>query len=272
MDDLRSLLKERYRKHQAESTTHGGDGASCTAAPAMCPDCGEPTYKSKLCASTGQYHDMDKKKIIGASVVQGRVINSSQLMEAIECSRVKWVPSRTQLVKTDTQSLNIFQSFVMGMDWKLQRYGILYGTYDADSHVIEAHAIYEPEQVGNAYTFDYTSTPDPRIEKVDTLAGYLGLRRVGCVCTHPPRDPDTIVLSAREMLLCAREQSRFGDECVLLTMAPNMQEDGVVECQAWQVSPQCVNLYRMGMLHETREAAEAKACSNQTKGLTGGMS
>lgn len=51
-------------------------------------------------------------------------------MEAIDRTRVKWVPSRTSLVKADAQSLNIFQSFVASMEWKLQRYGILYGLYD----------------------------------------------------------------------------------------------------------------------------------------------
>lgn len=134
------------------------------------------------------------------------------------------------------------------MEWKLQRYGILYGLYDVQSKTIEVHAVYEPQQMGSPFSF--TQLPDPRISKVDSIASMLGLRRVGAVCTHPARNSDEIVLNCRQMLLCARQQSRFGDECVLLTIAPNLADGGQVECQAWQVSPQCVHLYRLNLLHE----------------------
>ncbi|EPY35569.1 nuclear protein localization protein 4 [Strigomonas culicis] len=169
-------------------------------------------------------------------------------MAAIDSTRVRWAASRTSLVRADAESLNIFQTFVQQMDGKVNRYGILYGLYKAEEKIIEAHAVYEPEQIGNEYAF--LEQKDPFLDTVDAVAAGLGLRRVGVVCTHPPRDNDVMLLNSRELLLCAREQSCFGDECVLLTIAKNDKEGGVLECQAWQASPQCVHLYRLGVLHE----------------------
>ena len=89
---------------------------------------------------------------------------------------------------------------------------------------------------------------------MNALATLLGLKRVGIVCTHPARDPQEIVLTAQELLMCAREQSRFGDSCILLTMGPNL-ETGLVNAQAWQASEQCVNLFRLKLLDEFDEDA-----------------
>ncbi|ESL08456.1 hypothetical protein TRSC58_03841 [Trypanosoma rangeli SC58] len=212
-----------------------------------CPHCHELPYKKEVCPETGIFHHRERHTIVGGAVVQSNILRSSELMEAIDRSRVRWVESRTQLVRADAVSLNLFQSFVRQLDWSLQRYGILYGKYDANLMTIEVHAVYEPEQHGDAYTFH--CLPDKRLRNVDRIAELLGLRRVGAVCTHPPRDVEQIVLSSREMLLCAREQSRFGDECVLLTMSPSLTT-GRIECQAWQTSPQAVHFYRLGVLRE----------------------
>jgi nuclear protein localization family protein 4 len=127
----------------------------------------------------------------------------------------------------------------------LQRCGILYGDYDAVSGTITAHCIYEPEQEGDDMFFKLL--PDPREKRVDAIAKALGLRRVGIILTHPPRDAEEIVLTAGELLLLAREQSRFGDECVLLTVAPDPATHQIA-AQAWQASEQCVRLFRMGVL------------------------
>lgn len=254
-DAIRKLREERQRQYQQLSEAE-------KPKVKVCPACHQATYLKEICPVTGLYHDLEKKKLIGGSVVEGNVIRSSELMSAIDRTRVKWAASRTQLVKASAQSLNIFQSFVAQMDWNLQRYGLLYGTYTPDNLTVEVHAIYEPEQHGNRFTFEVVE--DPRIAKVDAIATGLGLRRVGAICTHPPRNPETIVLNSREMLLCAREQSRFGDECVLLTIAPN-ESDGVVECQAWQTSPQCVYYYRLGMLHEPAGSPDCLAIPEEAR-------
>jgi nuclear protein localization protein 4 homolog len=280
-DSLRSLREEQRRRfEQAKKSGNLPEIRKCAA-------CHQPTFSAAVCPVSGHYHDLEKKRLIGGSVVDTNFISSATLMTAIDQTRVKWVPSRTQLVKVDAQSINIFQSFVAQMEWHLQRYGILYGTYDSASQTVEVHAVYEPEQHGNAFTFEVV--PDPHLAKVDEIAKELGLQRVGVACTHSVRDMDKMLLNFRELLLCAKEQSRFGDECVLLTVGPsataslagekanstapgeaptsanvpggsasNANEPAfIVSCQAWQTSPQCVQLYRLEVLQEapTGEAA-----------------
>ncbi|AYU79467.1 NPL4 [Leishmania donovani] len=272
-NDSLGLLREEQRRRFEAAKREGN-----TPEVRKCDACQQPTYSANVCPASGLFHDLDKKKLIGGSVVTSNVISSSQLMAAIDQTRVKWVPSRTQLVKVDAQSINIFQSFVAQMDWKLQRYAILYGLYDDATHTIEVHAVYEPEQHGSTYTFE--PLPDAHLDKVEKIAKALGLRRVGVACTHPMRDPEHILLNFRELLLCAKEQSRYGDECALLTVAPaampstksggttsapgelptgsaaassgpTLEPTIVVSCQAWQTSPQCVHLYRLGVLQES---------------------
>lgn len=271
--DSLGLLREEQRR-RFEAAKRDGN----TPEVRKCDACQKPTYSTNVCPVSGLFHDLDKKKLIGGSVVTSNVISSSHLMAAIDQTRVKWVPSRTQLVKVDAQSINIFQSFVAQMDWRLQRYAILYGLYDDATHTIEVHAVYEPEQHGSTYTFE--PLPDAHLDKVEKIAKALGLRRVGVACTHPMRDPEDILLNFRELLLCAKEQSRYGDECALLTVAPAAMPSTksgdttsapgefpassvaalsgatpeptiVVSCQAWQASPQCVHLYRLGVLQES---------------------
>ncbi|EKF30802.1 hypothetical protein MOQ_005377 [Trypanosoma cruzi marinkellei] len=238
--DLEKIRRERAARYQQLSEAEKPRVEPCS-------HCHELPYKKEVCPETGIFHNLERQKIVGGAVVQSNIVRSSELMEAIDRSRIRWVESRTQMVRADAVSLNLFQSFVRQLDWSLQRYGILYGKYDASLNLIEVHTIYEPEQHGDAYTFHYL--PDKRLPDVDRIAALLGLRRVGAVCTHPPRDIEEMVLSSREILLCAREQSRFGDECVLLTMSPNLTT-GRIECQAWQTSPQAVHFYRLGALRE----------------------
>ena len=293
-DSLRRLREEQRRRF--ESAKKSGNLPEVK----KCPLCHEPTYSAAVCSVSGYYHDLEKKRLIGGSVVDTNIISSATLMAAIDQTRVKWVPSRTQLVKVDAQSINIFQSFVAQMEWHLQRYGILYGTYDAASQTIEVHAIYEPEQHGNAYTFEVIA--DPHLDKVDTIAKELGLRRIGVACTHSVRDTDEVLLNFRELLLCAKEQSRFGDECVLLTVGPSAASSSaageaakkltsapgesptsagvssgsasganepafIVSCQAWQTSPQGVQLYRLGVLQEAPSGETALQSVEQSRNV-----
>lgn len=265
MSDLVRQLAEERRKRYEQLQAEDRPKVD------VCPHCHEASYLKEVCPATGLFHNMAKKSVLGRSDMDGKFINTADLMGAIERTRIKWSPSRTQLVKADADALNIFQSFISQMEWGLQRYGILYGQYDEKTATVEAHAVYEPEQHGNSYLFELLD--DPRIAKVDRIAQLLGLRRVGVICSHPPRDMEKIVLSVREMLLCAREQSRFGDECVLLTVSPSTsgERDGLIECQAWQTSSQCIYLYRMGMLHEPTIAELRGAASTNTDPATGGV-
>ena len=238
---LRQQMAKKYHSLPAEAKPHDR----------ICDDCKLSVYSSKICMTTGFFHAQKQETLIGGVLVDAthKLITGRELIEGINATRIQWQPSRVSLVKADATSLNIFQSFVMEMSWNMQRFGILYGKVQ-EGGVVEVHAVYEPEQRGAPKRF--TPLPDAREASVDQLAGLLGLRRVGIVCTHPARDPQEIVLTGQELLTITRDQSRFGDSCVLLTMGPH-PETGLVNAQAWQASEQCVNLYRLKLLDEFPE-------------------
>ncbi|CUI14692.1 Hypothetical protein, putative [Bodo saltans] len=241
--ELRKQQAQRYKSLPEEQKPH----------IPTCPDCTKQIYDSPVCPKTGYLHNRHTDRLVAGLLVDGakRQFSGRELMAAIDAVRVRWQPSRVSLIKADSTALNIFQSFVYSFDWKMQRYGILYGRVVSDGadekapKQVEVHAIYEPEQIGKENSFALLD--DPREETVNKIAEGLGLRRVGCVCTHAPRDETAVTLSGDELLLCAKEQSKFGDHCVLVTMGPNL-ESGQIHAQCWQASQQCVRYFQMGIL------------------------
>jgi nuclear protein localization family protein 4 len=240
--ELRRLMAERYKQARPEDRPQ----------PRDCNDCGKSVFSSEVCMMTGRLHNLDAKIVVGGVVVDKdkRFFTGGELVAAIDRQRVKWQAARTSKVSVDADSAMIFQTFVLQRQWKLMRYGIMYGTYDAATHEVFVHSIFEPEQVNSETGFD--PVPDPLEERVNLLASYLGLIRVGIVMTHPPRDVSECVLEGKELLLLAREQSRFGDHCVLFAISPN-PETQQIDAVAWQASQQCVNLYRIGLITESTE-------------------
>jgi nuclear protein localization family protein 4 len=236
---MRKAQAEKYRRTEESEKPHDR----------KCGDCSLSVYSAQVCPATGIRHDLDRVKVIGGVAVDAdhKVFTGKELVSAIDGVRVKWQPARTAKVLIDHTAANIFQTFILQREWKLQRMGILYGTYDAAAQVVSVHCIYEGEQHGDEHTV--TATEDAREARVDKLAELLGLRRVGVIMSHPPRDMTEMVLSGRELLYLAREQSRFGDECVLITIAPN-PDTMQIDAQAWQGTRQCVNLFQLGFLAE----------------------
>jgi nuclear protein localization family protein 4 len=249
--ELRKMMADRYKRARPEDKPQVRE----------CQECGKEIYSSKICPASGRLHDRERMNIIGGRIVDSdkRVFTGKELVAAIDATRIKWQPARLSKVRVDGDAASIFQTFVLQRAWKLQRLGIMYGTYDASTKVVSVHCVYEPEQVGSETTVE--PIPDPREERVDALAGYLGLQRVGIVMTHPPRDTDECILEGKELLLLAREQSRFGDHCVLLAISPS-PETQEIQAQAWQASEQCVNLFQIGLLTESSEDTRYVASSH----------
>jgi nuclear protein localization family protein 4 len=241
--EMRRLMAERYKKARPEDKPQP---------PPECPECGQALYSSKVCPFSGRLHDRDKLTVVGGTAVDKdkRIFTSKELVAAIDAVRVRWQPARVSKVRMDTDAAAIFQTFVLQRAWKLQRIGIMYGTYDEATTSVSVHAVYEPEQIGSETSVDVM--PDPREQRVDKLAQMLGLRRVGIIMTHPPRDTDEIVLEGKELLFLAREQSRFGDHCVLFAISPDPGSQEI-QAQAWQASEQCVHLFQIGLLSESEE-------------------
>lgn len=65
------------------------------------------------------------------------------------------------------------------------RVGYLYGTF-GDNNSVKVECIYEPPQDNTDIGF--TLLDDPKADRVTALAGLLGLRKVGWIFAHPPRE------------------------------------------------------------------------------------
>jgi nuclear protein localization family protein 4 len=65
------------------------------------------------------------------------------------------------------------------------RIGYLYGRFNADNSV-KVEVVYEPPQEASETSF--TLLEDPQQERVTTLANLLGLKKVGWIFAHPPRE------------------------------------------------------------------------------------
>eukprot|EP00744_Colponema_vietnamica_P012131 GILI01017030.1.p1 GENE.GILI01017030.1~~GILI01017030.1.p1 ORF type:complete len:400 (-),score=73.36 GILI01017030.1:123-1322(-) len=216
----------------------------------LCDDCKKPVYDSKICSASGRYHIVDEKNTlrIGTAVLgDQKVVEGKELMKAFEANRIRWQEARVKLVKIDQSSAEIFQSFAVQRNWQLMRYGILYGTYDASNQSVSVHTIYEPSQHGDSQNF-YPQLPDAAEEKADALAKLFGLERVGVIATHGPRDKSVVPLSSTELITVTKEQSRFGDHCVIVTVGPASDQGNTVTADAWQATEQAVNLYRAGLI------------------------
>jgi nuclear protein localization family protein 4 len=244
--EIRRAAAERYKRAPAEAKPH----------IRVCDDCHSPVYDSKVCSATGKLHAVvdGSPNIIGGTIVDSskKTMTTKELTDAINEVRVKWQPSRVRKVEIDGDSIGIFQTFVMTRKWQLMRVGILYGrvTEESEGPVVTVDSIYEPEQNGSS--MDFQLLEDRRQVRIDALAKRLGLKRVGLCCTHQPRDPNEIVVTAKELLHLAKEQSVYGDHCVLLTIGPS-HDNQEISAQAWQASQQSVHLLQLGFLEESPE-------------------
>lgn len=217
-----------------------------------CEHCQRPEHESRVCPVTGLLHRRDKMRLIGGVVVDGdkHQFNGRELMSALDAGRVKWQKARVQSVRIDSDASTFFQSFPLQRSWKLMRFGYMFGKYDEPNRRVSVHAIYEPPQEGNET--GYRLGADARERTVELIAATLGLEHVGIIVTHQPRDSNEAVLSGTELLLAARDQSRFGDHCVIVTVAPDAATQQVT-AQGWQTTEQCVRLFQMGTLQPSQQ-------------------
>jgi nuclear protein localization family protein 4 len=173
----------------------------------------------------------------------------------------------TSKVSIDSKAAQNFQAFLRELGFQMRRMGYLLGTtqlgkkpeieedpnakpdpnVDATVHEkfhdVFADVIYEPPQEGNDKKFQELQN-EKLDEKVDELAGLLGMKRVGWIFSHAGgRD---YLLSGEEVLKAAALQSKYGSSFVTVVVAPDAE--GMTHFEAFQVSKQCVDLYEKGLL------------------------
>lgn len=178
-------------------------------------------------------------------------------------------------VKLESTAVNDFQSYLRRFSFMQQRFGWLYGRFedeepDQDEEMEEENtsgwgarvyketekkvrknkqvvveAIYEPPQRPDPTAAEgFEMLDDPDEENVEALSEMLGLRKVGWIVGHPPREKG-FQLSSAEIIMAAELQleSVGGVEPTpFVTIRCTVDDDGNVVVEAFQVSLQCMEM------------------------------
>lgn len=182
----------------------------------------------------------------------------------------------------DQNSANAFQSYLRTFAFQRQRFGYLYGKFVEEDmteeerkklpknqtlfgtelpgtemkHVhknkkVVVEAIYEPPQeIDPDAKEGFIPLEDPMEEKVEALAGMLGLKRVGWIFGHPPRETG-FQMSSAEVIMAAElqvESAEGVEETPFVTVKVTAGDDGNVSFEAFQVSRQCMEMVAEGAL------------------------
>ncbi|KAK4537500.1 hypothetical protein CDCA_CDCA12G3525 [Cyanidium caldarium] len=155
----------------------------------------------------------------------------------------------------DLTACDAFQSYLARVHDSQMRYGILYGTVAADSGLVKVDTIFEPPQQGDRDVYLPAEGAAAATAVADKLAEYLGLVRVGWIFSHHAERRD-YVMSDRDVAMAAHlhlqtEQcgQRFATAApFFVTIAVAIQSNGQRHFEAYQLSEQCLQMARAGLL------------------------
>ena len=177
----------------------------------------------------------------------------------------------------DSKSCDAFQRYVRSFAFQTSRCGYMYGVYlDPKSEEeeeeekgggyvrskprkmvlsdlpsaskntlpkqsVRVEFVYEPCQIGTPSGFDLLD--DEREQKAEAIASALGYRRVGFIFSHPRRKDYNF--SAREIIQAGQQcleagEGAFDSPFVIVKVFP--EEDGSVAFDAFQLTPQCLEM------------------------------
>jgi len=168
-------------------------------------------------------------------------------MEALVSVYVRVAPPKEAFVsqiQMDTDAAEFFQSFLVRAGFNIQRYGVMFGSFNPTSKVVTVDFIYEPQQASGSH--DWAELEDPLIETAFTLARKFGLSPIGWIFSHREGRGD-YVLSAREVLKTAEFVSKYGEQSVVVSVT-NLAGGTHTDFSPWQVSSQIVAIYKEGTL------------------------
>ena len=187
-----------------------------------------------------------------------------------------------QQVSLDVSSVNDFQAYCQRFQFKRKRVAFLYGKYvneasgdkkneseesnDESKPKTIVEAIYEPPQeIDSTAAEGVVLLEDPREETVEQMAEWLGLKKVGWIFCHEPREKG-YVMSSAEVLMAAEYQLESAEgvnKTPFVTITVTQGKDGLVSVEAFQVSQQCMAMVAEEALEVNPD--DPKACAvNET--------
>lgn len=147
-------------------------------------------------------------------------------------------------VSLDVPSISDFQAYLQRFAFQRKRFGILYGQFleEDGKKMARVEAIYEPPQQPDQEAAEgFEQLDDPLEETVEQIASLCGLRKVGWIFGHAPRQG--LVMTAAEIIMAAELQLEAAggvEETPFCTIKVTTGEDGNVSVEAFQVSQQCM--------------------------------
>lgn len=151
-------------------------------------------------------------------------------------------------VSVDTSSLDNLQQYMWSFNFQKMRVAFLYGHFAEDGSV-RVEVIYEPPQNTTDCSFELLEDEEGEA-RVEALAGLLGLRRVGWLVLHPPRE-QFFHLSGLEVLTAAElqlEAAQGVHDTSFVTVKVTLTPEDQVDVHACQVSKQCMEMAAEGAL------------------------
>jgi len=192
---------------------------------------------------------------------------SIAVMEALEALRFKIKAQESgscTAVSVDTRSANSFQAYLAQLGFSQQRIGLLYGTID-DENVTHCEVIYEPPQNGShdVYSLNSAEESGDINQRADLVAKHLNMKRVGMIFSAKPRK---CIFSGIDIVTAAKFATEFESEngemvapdvgvkasdFVIICVA--LADDGQTLFEAFQLSDQCLEMYRTGIFRDVEE-------------------
>lgn len=207
------------------------------------------------------YHFERKVEGVKLSEFDTRPFGAHMTVEAMVARQTRIERQETPKcasVSFDSHAANAFQSYVQSaLAFSIKRGGILYGTMTEDGGVC-VNAIYEPPQEGSPDHLTLERGGDEGA-RADAVAEALGWQKVGWIFTQSTKDRD-FICSAEEICQMAAIQDEMGERAVTALVAMFPAEDEgeppEVHFEAFQVSEQCVKLWKEGWFQGVDPAAE----------------
>ncbi|KAH7277662.1 hypothetical protein KP509_38G000800 [Ceratopteris richardii] len=164
-------------------------------------------------------------------------------------------------VSFDRDAANVFQHYVNEtLAFAVKRGGFMYGTIN-DGNEVSVEFIYEPPQQGSED--DLLLMRDAEEERqVEAIAIGLGMRRVGFIFTQTiSQNKRDYTLSSKEILQAAQLHAESGfDAWVTAVVKLEVNDEGSadVHFEAFQLSDQCIKLWKDGWFVESCEDLDPK--------------
>lgn len=189
----------------------------------------------------------------------------------IQRQKESWIEVKGGLSVERSAAMD-FQQLMSSFDFKRQRFGFLYGTdattsgnegddkhksdlekLDDNNNIdhdqrskVKVECIYEPPQEVDPDCPDgFILLEDPKEERVENLAKLLGLKKVGWIYGHPPREKG-FVMSAAELIMAAEFQLEAADGVkptpFVTVKVTRDEQNNTSNFEAFQVSLQCMEM------------------------------